>query len=80
MQRTEDFMKGTDTMERDGLESMDWMEGHSDCRAGRVEKSKPEAERSRDVGEKTGKVEDLTGTGLKGWDRASANTFLEPGT
>ena len=26
---------------------MDWMEGQADCRAGRVEKSKPEVERSR---------------------------------
>ena len=53
-------MKGTDMMEREVLESMDWTEGHSDCRAGRVEKSNLEAERSRDMAEKTGKAEDLT--------------------
>ena len=66
-------------MEREGLETMDWTEGHLDCRAGRVEKSKPEAERSRKVAENTGKGEDLTGTGMKGRDRASATTFSEPG-
>ena len=44
-----------DTMEREGLEITDWTEGHSDCRAGREEKSKPGAERSRDVAEKTGR-------------------------
>ena len=43
MQRTEDFRKGTDTMEREGLKSMDWTEGQLDCRAGRAEKSKPGA-------------------------------------
>ena len=73
-------MKGTDTMEREGLERMDWTEGHSDCNVGRVEKSKPEAERSRDVAEKTGKAEDLTRTRLKGQDRVLATTFSEPGT
>ena len=67
-------------MEREGLEIMDWTEGDSDCRAGREEKSKPGVERSRDVAEKTGKAEDLTGTGLKGGDRASATTLSEPGT
>ena len=55
MQRTEDFRKGTDTMEREGLKSMDWTEKQLDCRAGREEKSKRGAERSRDVAEKTGK-------------------------
>ena len=59
---------------------MDWTEGHSDCRAGRDKKSKPGAERSMDVAEKTGKAEDLTGTRLKGWDRASPTTLVEPGT
>ena len=58
-------MKGTDRIKREVLESMDWTEGHSDCRIGRVEKSKPEAERSRDMAEKMGKAEDLTGTRLK---------------
>ena len=56
-------MKGTDT------DGEGWIGEHGlDGRAGRVEKSKPEAERSRDVVEKAGKVEDLTGTGLKGRD------------
>ena len=50
-------MKGTDRIKREVLESMDWTEGHSDCRIGRVEKSKPEAERSRDMAEKMGKAE-----------------------
>ena len=58
MQRTEDFRNGTDTMEREGLETMDWTEGHLDCRAGREEKSKLGAERSRDMAEKTGLAED----------------------
>ena len=79
-QRIEDFMKGTDRIKREVLESMDWTEGHSDCRIGRVEKSKPEAERSRDVAEKTGKAEDLTRTRLKGQDRVLATTYSEPGT
>ena len=57
MQRTEDFRKGMDTMEWEGLESMDWTEGHSDCRAWRVEKSKFVAERSRGMAEKTGRAE-----------------------
>ena len=38
----EDIWKGTETMEREGLDNMDWTEGHSDCRAGRKEKSKVE--------------------------------------
>ena len=45
---------------------MDLTAGHLNCRAGREEKSKPGAERSRDMAEKTGKAEDLTGMGLKG--------------
>ena len=69
-----------ETTEREGLDSMDWTEGHSDCRAGRVEKSKFVAERSRGTAKKTGKVEGDAGTWLKGWDRASATTFSEPGT
>ena len=40
MQKMEDIWKGTETTERDGLEIMDWNETHSDCRAGREEKSK----------------------------------------
>ena len=82
MQRTEDFRKGMDTMEWKGFESMDWTEGLSDCRAWRVEKSKLEAERSRDVAENKGKAEDLTGTGPKGQDRArvSSTTLSQPRT
>ena len=64
----------------EGLESMDWTEGHLDGRAGREEKLIPEAERSRDVAENTGKAGDLTGTRLKGRDRVSATTLSEPGT
>ena len=62
------------------MESIDWTEGHSDCRAVRVEKSKLEVDRSRDAVENTGKAEDLTGTRLKGRDRMSATTLSEPGT
>ena len=51
---------------------MDWTEGHSDCRAGRVEKSKFVAERSRGMAEKTGRAD--------GRDRASVATFSEPWT
>ena len=50
-------MKGTETTERDGLDSMDWTEAHSDCRAGREEKSKSVAERLRETTEKTGTAE-----------------------
>ena len=38
-----------------------------------------EAERSMETAEKTGTAEVEVGTGLKGWDKASATTFLEPG-
>ena len=41
MQRTEDWRNGTETMESDGLEIMDWMERQGDWRAGNVEKLKP---------------------------------------
>ena len=58
---------------------MDWTEGQSDCRVGREEKSKPGAERSRDVAKKTDKAEGLTGTRLKVQDRALATTLSEPG-
>ena len=68
-----------ETMEREGLETIDWTEGQDDCKKGREEKSKLEAESSRDVVEKTGKTEDGTRTGLEGRDRASATTFSEPG-
>ena len=58
---------------------MDWTEAHSDCRAGREEKSKLVAERSRETKEKTGAEEVVeAGTGLKGLERASATTFPEP--
>ena len=73
----EDVWKGTETTERQGLDNMDWTEGHSDCRAGRDEKSKSVAERSRETAEKTGTLVAEVGTGLKGQERASATTFLD---
>ena len=76
----EDDWKGTETTERGGLNNMDWTEGHSDCRAGREEKSKLAAKRSKETAEKTGMVEGMAGTGLKGQETASATTFLEPET
>ena len=76
----EDTWKGTDTTERNGLDNIDWTEGHLDCRAGREEKSKLVAERSRETKEKTGAEEVVeAGTGLKGLERASATTFLSQG-
>ena len=36
----------------DGLDNMDLTEGHSDCRAGREEKSKSVAERLRETADK----------------------------
>ena len=60
----EDIWKGTETTERDGLDSMDWAEPHSDCRAGREEKSKSVAKRLRETAEKTGTAEGEAGTGL----------------
>ena len=75
----EDVWKGTETTKREGLDNMDCTEGHSDCKAVRDEKSKLEVERSRETAEKTGTVEVEEGTGLKGWERASATTFSEPG-
>ena len=79
-QKTEDFWKGTETTEREGLDNMACTDGQSACRAGSVEKSKLEAERSREMAEKTGMAEGEAGTGLKGRDKASATTFSEPGT
>ena len=73
-------MKGTETTEREGLDNIACTDGQSACRAGRVEKSRLEAERSREMADKTGTAEGGVGTGLKGWDKASATTFLEPGT
>ena len=64
-------------MERDRLDNMDWTEGHSDCRAGREEKSKLVAERSRETAEKTGTTEVEAGIGLKGRERLSATMFVE---
>ena len=72
-------MKGTETRGWDGFDTMDWTEVHSDCKAGREEKSKSTAERLREMAEKTGTVEGETGTGLKERESASATTFLEPG-
>ena len=74
-QKMEDVWKSTETMERDGLDSMDWIDAHSDCRAGREEKSKLVAERSKETAEKTGTAEDEAGRG-----RTSATMFSEPGT
>ena len=62
--KMEDVWKGTETTERDGLDNMDWTEAHSDCRAGREEKSKSVAERSREMAEKTGKEKGEAGTRL----------------
>ena len=59
---------------------MDLTVGHSICRAGREEKSKSVAERSRETAEKTDKAEVEAGTRLKGQERASATMFLGPGT
>ena len=75
----EDIWKGTETTEREGLDNMDWTEGHSDCKAGRDEKSKSVTKRSRETAEKTSKAEVEVGTGLKGRERASATMFSEPG-
>ena len=75
----EDVWKGTETTEREGLDNMDWTEGHSCCKVGRDEKSKSVAERLREKAEKTGTAEAEVGTGLKGWERAFSTTFLEPG-
>ena len=75
----EDVWKGTETTEREGLDNVDWNEGHSDCKAGRDEKSKSVAERSRETAEKTGTAEAEVGTRLKVQERASATTFSEPG-
>ena len=60
----EDVWKGTETTERDRLDSMDWTEAHSNCRAGREEKSKLVAESLRETAEKTGMAEGEAGTGL----------------
>ena len=38
----EDWRKGRETTDRDGLEIMDWHEGQVDWRAGNMEKLKPE--------------------------------------
>ena len=43
---------------------MYWTGAHSDCRAGREEKLKSVAERSREMAEKTGTAEVEAGTGL----------------
>ena len=59
-----DLWKETETTGRKGLDSMDRTEGHLDCSAGRVEKSKFVVERSRGTAEKTGKAEGDAGTGL----------------
>ena len=73
-------MKGTETTEREELANIACTDGQSACRAGRVEKSRLEAERSREKADKTGAAEGGEETGLKGRDKASATTFSEPGT
>ena len=47
-------MKGMETTESEGLDNIDCTEGHSDCKAGREEKSKLEAERSIETAENNG--------------------------
>ena len=63
----------------EGRDNMYWTEGHSDCRAGREEKSKSVAEKLRETAEKTGTAKVEVGTRLKGQERVSATKFLEPG-
>ena len=75
----EDALKGMETTESEGLDNIDCTEGHSDCKAGREEKSKLEAERSIETAENNGTAEAEVGTKLKGRERASATTFSEPG-
>ena len=53
----EDVLKGMETMESEGLDNIDCTEGHSDCKAGREEKSKLEAERSIETAENNGTAE-----------------------
>ena len=50
-----------------------------DCKAGSVEKSKLEAERSSGKLEKIGTAESEAETELEGLDRASETTFSKPG-
>ena len=54
MQRTEDWRKGTETKEREGLEIMDWTEEQAAWSAGKAEKLKPGAEKSRLMVERMG--------------------------
>ena len=75
----EDALKGMETTESEGLDNIDCTEGHSDCKAGREEKSKLEAERSIETAEKNGTAEAEVETGLKERERAFATTFSEPG-
>ena len=49
LQKTEDWRKGTETTEREGLDSMAWTEGQAVWRAGKAEKSKPGAENLRSM-------------------------------
>ena len=60
----EDVWKGTETKERDRLDKLYWTGAHSDCRAGREEKLKSVAERSREMAEKSGTAEVEAGPGL----------------
>ena len=68
-----------ETTESEGLDNIDCTEGHSDCKTGRVEKSKSEVERSMETAETNDTAEADGRTKLKGRERASATTFLEPG-
>ena len=63
-------MKRMETMDREGLDNIACTDGQSACRAGRVVKSRLEAERSREMADKTGMAEGGVGTGLKGRDKA----------
>ena len=55
----EDLRKGTETLDKDGLEIIDWTIGQADWRAGRKEKSKLGMERSRKVVERIGMAESV---------------------
>ena len=70
-----------ETMDRDGLESMDWTEGQADWRAGNLDKLTPGAERSRETAGKHGTAKSaVTGQekGQKEWKRALVMAFSAP--
>ena len=74
-QYMEDALKGMETTEREGLDNIDCTEGHSDCKAGREEKSKLEAERSIETAENNGTAEAEVGTKLNGQERVLLQRF-----